>query len=47
MIPDKIEVFFGKSSNTMRGIQIELSHNGKWSGDIFWQKWKFPLTYYR
>ena len=31
---DKID-FFGKNSDAMIGIQTELSHKWKWSGDIF------------
>ena len=46
MITDKIEDFFGKNWDTMIGIQIELSHNWKWSGEIFWQNWRFLITYY-
>ena len=34
-ISDKIEDFFGKNSDTMIGIQIELSHKWKGCGDIF------------
>ena len=45
IITDKIEDFFGKSSSTIRGIHIELSHNGKWSGDIVWQNWSFHVRY--
>ena len=37
MITDKIEDFLDKNSDTMIGIQIELSHIWKWSGDIFWE----------
>ena len=46
MITDKIEDFLGKNSDTMIGIQIELSHIWKWSGDIFWENWRFHITYY-
>ena len=38
MISDKIEDFFWKNSEKMIGIQIELSHSWKGSGDIFWKK---------
>ena len=35
MITDKMEDFFGKSTDTIIGIHIELSYKWKWSGDIF------------
>ena len=45
MISDKIEDFF-KNSEKMIGIQIELSHSWKGSGDIFWENWRFLITYF-
>ena len=45
MQTDKIEYCFGKNSDTPIDIQIELSHNWKWSGDIFWQNWRFHITF--
>ena len=46
MRTDKIEDFFGKNSDEIIGIQIELSHNWKWIGDIFGQNWRFRITYF-
>ena len=35
MLTEKLKIIFGKNWDTMIDIEIELSHNWKWSGDIF------------
>ena len=42
----KLKMFLEKNSDTIRGIQIELSHDWKGSGNIFWYNWRFSPNMY-
>ena len=37
----KLKIWFGKISDTMIGIQIQLEYNWKGGGDFFVWNWRF------